>query len=74
MRDFFTASLVVLLTVALVGSILAAAIPLQQQASAFGFVERQKIGEFKKLTHEFEKNVISGVWNPGDSPPSQRQA
>ena len=69
MRDFFTPSLAVLVTLALVGSVLATAIPLQQQASAFGFVERQKIGEFKKLTHEFEKNVISGVWNPGDSPP-----
>ena len=34
-----------------------------QHASAFGFVE------FKKLTHEFEKNVISGQWNPGDTPP-----
>ena len=43
--------------------VLATAIPLQQQASAF------EIKDFKKLTHEFEKNVISGQWNPGDSPP-----
>jgi hypothetical protein len=34
-----------------------------QQASAF------EIKDFKKLTFAFEKNVISGVWNPGDSPP-----
>ena len=63
MRDFFTSSLAVLVTVTLIGSILATVIPLQQQASAF------EIKDFKKLTHEFEKNVISGVWNPGDSPP-----
>ena len=63
MRDFFTSSLAVLVTVTLIGSILATAIPLQQQASAF------EIKDFKKLTHEFEKNVISGQWNPGDSPP-----
>ena len=63
MRDFFTSSLAALLTVALVGSVLATAIPLQQQASAF------EIKDFKKLTHEFEKNVINGQWNPGDSPP-----
>ena len=25
--------------------------------------------QFKKLTHEFEKAVISGQWNPGDTPP-----
>jgi len=63
MREFFTSSLAVLVTVILIGSILATAIPLQQQASAF------EIKDFKKLTHEFEKNVISGQWNPGDSPP-----
>jgi hypothetical protein len=34
-----------------------------QQASAFGFVERQQIGEFQKLTAQFEKAVISSV-NP----------
>jgi hypothetical protein len=63
MRDFFTSSLAVLVTVTLIGSILSIVIPLQQQASAF------EIKDFKKLTHEFEKNVISGQWNPGDSPP-----
>jgi hypothetical protein len=51
------------MTVTLIASILATAIPLQQQASAF------EIKDFKKLTHAFEKNVISGVWNPGDSLP-----
>jgi hypothetical protein len=45
----------------LIGAV--AATDLEQQASAF------EIKDFKKLTHEFEKNVISGVWNPGDSPP-----
>jgi len=44
MRDFFTSSLAVLVTVILIGSILATAIPLQQQASAFE--------KSKKLTHE----------------------
>lgn len=61
MRDFFTPAIAVLVTVILIGSI--GTISLQQQASAF------EIKDFKKLTHEFEKNVISGVWNPGDSPP-----
>ena len=63
MRDFFTSSLAVPVTVTLIASILATVIPLQQQASAF------EIKDFKKLTLAFEKNVISGVWNPGDSPP-----
>ena len=63
MRDFFTSSIAVPMTVTLIASILATAIPLQQQASAF------EIKDFKKLTHAFEKNVISGVWNPGDSLP-----
>ena len=63
MGDFFTSSLAVLVTVTLIGSILATAIPLQQRASAF------EIKDFKKLTHEFEKNVINSQWNPGDSPP-----
>jgi hypothetical protein len=34
-----------------------------QQASAFGFVERQQIGEFQKLTALFEKAAI-GAQNP----------
>lgn len=61
MRHIFTPAIAVLVTVTLIGSI--GAISLQQQASAF------EINDFKKLTHEFEKNVINGVWNPGDSPP-----
>jgi hypothetical protein len=36
-----------------------------QQASAFGFVERQ---QFKKLTHEFEKNVINAVKDESAGP------
>lgn len=44
------------------------AISLQQQASAFGFVERQKIGEFQKLTHEFEKGVIAALEDPENIP------
>jgi len=61
MRHIFTSSLAVLVTVSLIGSI--GALSLQQQASGF------EIKDFNKLTHEFEKNVISGQWNPGDSPP-----
>ena len=61
MRHIFAPAIAVLVTVTLIGSI--GAISLQQQASAF------EIKDFKKLTHEFEKNVISGQWNPGDSPP-----
>ena len=34
-----------------------------QQASAFGFVERQQIEDFQKLTAQFEKAVIGSV-NP----------
>jgi hypothetical protein len=39
-----------------------------QQASAFGFVERQRIGEFQKLTHEFEKGVIAAFEDPENIP------
>lgn len=35
------------------------------QVSAFGFVERQ---QFKKLTHEFEKNVITTIKDEGTGP------
>ena len=34
-----------------------------QQASGFGFVERQQIGEFQKLTALFEKAAI-GAQSP----------
>jgi hypothetical protein len=39
-----------------------------QQAFAFGFVERQQIGEFQKLTAQFEKAVINSISNPEISP------
>jgi hypothetical protein len=35
-----------------------------QQAAAFGFVERQQIGDFQKLTAQFEKAVIGAVSPP----------
>jgi hypothetical protein len=35
-----------------------------QQASAFGFVERQQITDFLKLTAQFEKGVIGAVSPP----------
>ena len=41
-----------------------------QQVSAFGFVERQ---EFKKLTHEFEKDVLSQVTEGQDPDTIYRQ-
>lgn len=41
-----------------------AATNLQQQASAFGFVERQQIGEFKKLTGDFVQNIIKNQRSP----------
>jgi hypothetical protein len=37
----------------------------QQSVSAFGFVERQ---QFKKLTHEFEKNVIKTIKDTNTGP------
>jgi hypothetical protein len=64
MRDFFTSSLAALVTVTLVGSVLATAILLQQQASAI--VINWK--DFKELTHEFEKNVINAIGDPNISP------
>jgi hypothetical protein len=35
-----------------------------QQASAFGFVEQQQVGEFRKLTGEFVQNIISRQQSP----------
>ena len=35
-------------------------VTLQQRTSAFGFVERQQIGDFQKLTGEFLQNPTSG--------------
>ncbi len=49
-------AIVVALTLIGAGGVLT--LQYQQHAFAFGFVERQQIGEFKKLTHEFEKAVV----------------
>jgi|RhiMetdeSRZDD1v2_1073273.scaffolds.fasta_scaffold1086343_1 hypothetical protein len=48
----------ILVGLILVGSVVL--VTLQQQASAFGFVERQQIGNFQKLTGEFLQNPTSG--------------
>ena len=53
-----TQILALLVATALIGA--AAAMNLQQ-ASAFGFVERQQIGEFQKLTAQFKTDVIDAV-------------
>jgi hypothetical protein len=53
--------LALLVAIALVGSV---ATMNLQQATAFGFVERQQIGEFKKLTGEFVQNVINRQKSP----------
>ena len=55
MKSNLTSIVAVLVAVTLIGSLIATNI---QQASAFGFVERQ---QFKKLTHEFEKGVIAAL-------------
>jgi hypothetical protein len=60
-----TLILALFVATALVGAV--AAINLQQ-AFAFGFVERQQIGEFRKLTAQFEKTVINSISNPEISP------
>jgi hypothetical protein len=60
-----TLILAIFVATALVGAV--AAINLQQ-AFAFGFVERQQIGEFQKLTAQFEKAVINSISNPEISP------
>jgi hypothetical protein len=36
----------------------------QQSVSAFGFVERQQIGEFEKLIGDFIHNIIKNVRSP----------
>ena len=50
----------ILVGLVLVGSIAVVALQ-QQQASAFGLVERQQIGDFMLLTANFEKAVISAL-------------
>ena len=47
---------------ALVGSVVAMNL---QQAFAFGFVERQRIGDFQKLTGEFVDKVTTAIGDPG---------
>jgi hypothetical protein len=57
--------LTLILVSALAGGMIA--VCSQQQASAI-IVHYKAV---KKLTHEFEKNVLSGQWNPGDTPPTR---
>ena len=52
----------ILVGLLLVGSI--SVVTLQRHASAFGFVESQQIGEFRKLTGEFVQNIINGQQSP----------
>src|SRR5437870_565367 len=52
----------ILVSLILVGSV--TVVTFQKQASAFGFVERQQIGEFQKLTSEFVQNVINRQQSP----------
>jgi hypothetical protein len=51
-----------LVSLILVGSV--TVVTFQQQASAFGFVESQQIGEFRKLTGEFVQNIITRQQSP----------
>jgi hypothetical protein len=64
MNHNFSPTLAVFVTVTLIGSVLATAIPLQQASAP-----RTCAGctEFKKLTHEFEKDVIDAatIGDPG---------
>jgi hypothetical protein len=57
----------VLVTVTLIGSIAATTLLLQQQASA----TQVPIGVFKKLTKQFQRDVLSLVSNP--PPDNDRQ-
>ncbi len=54
MKPLYTSVLAILATVTIVGMLTINT----QQASAFGFVERQ---EFKKLTKDFEKDVLDAA-------------
>jgi hypothetical protein len=53
----------------LVGSI--SIVTLQQQAFAFGFVESQQIGEFRKLTGDFVQNIIKNQQFPNSKDVTQ---
>jgi len=62
MKPLYTSVLAILVTVTIVGMLTIST----QQASAFGFVERQ---EFKKLTKDFEKDVLdAAIGDPGIIP------
>ena len=39
------------------------------QQLVFAQVDGRDFVAWRKMTHDFEKNVISGQWNPGDTPP-----
>jgi hypothetical protein len=60
-----TKLLAVVLASVLLVAVVATNLQQQQSASAFSFVERQ---QFKKLTYEFEKNVIKAIGDPNISP------
>jgi hypothetical protein len=58
MKPLYTSVLAILVTVTIFGMLTVST----QQVSAFGFVELQ---EFKKLTNDFEKDVLdAAIGNP----------
>jgi|GEM_PF-1412579 len=58
MKPLYTSVLAILISLTIIGMVTIST----QQASAFGFVERK---EFKKLTNEFEKDVLNAaIGNP----------
>jgi hypothetical protein len=58
MKPLYTSVLAILVTVTIFGMLTVST----QQVSAFGFVEHQ---EFKKLTKDFEKDVLdAAIGNP----------
>jgi hypothetical protein len=59
----------ILIGLILVGSI--SIVTLQQQAFAFGFVESQQIGEFRKLTGDFVQNIIKNQQSPNSKDVTQ---
>jgi hypothetical protein len=58
-----------LVSLILVGSV--TVVTFQQQASAFGFVESQQIGEFRKLTGDFVQNIIKNQQSPNSKDVTQ---
>ena len=64
MNTSFTSIMAVLVTVTLIGSVVAPTLLLQQQASAF-VIEGGK--DFKKLSKQFQRDVLNlGSINPPD--------